>query len=66
MERLIDELVDFAQLDSEQLLGEDFKVKAVRLFGKSIRLRLIIQKANDGSLANVLERRSVWSVVHQL
>ena len=66
LERLIDELVDFAQLDSEQILREDFVVVAVRHFDKSIRLCLIVQVADFGSLANVLNRLAVRRVVHQL
>ena len=66
LERLVDELVDFAQLDSEQILREDFKVDAVRLFGESIRLRLIVQEADVGSLADVLDRLAIERGVNQL
>ena len=36
LERLVDELVDFPHLDSEQILCKDLEVDAVRLFGESV------------------------------
>ena len=65
LERLVDELVYFAQLDSEQIFREDL-VDAVRLFGESIRLCLIVQEADVGSLADVLYRLAIGRVIHQL
>ena len=43
LERLVDEQVDFAKLDSEKIFSENLKVNTVRLFGESVRLRLIVQ-----------------------
>ena len=57
-------MVDFAQLYSEQTLRKNFKVNAVWFFSESIGLRRIFQKADVGSLADVLDRLSVWRVVH--
>ena len=66
LERLVDELVDFAQLDSEQIPRENLKIDAVRLFSESIRLRLIVQKADVASLADVLDSLAIGRIVHQL
>ena len=66
LKRLGDELVDFAQIYSEQIFREDLEVDAVRLFGESIRLCLIVQEADVGSLADVLDRLAIGRVIHQL
>ena len=66
LERLVDELVYFAQLYSEKIFREDLEVDAVRLFGESIRLCFIVQEADVGSLAEVLDRLAIGRVIHQL
>ena len=66
LERLVDELIDFAQLYSEQIFREDLEVDAVRLFSESIRLCLIVKEADVGSLADVLDRLAIGRVIHQL
>ena len=55
LERLDNELVDFTQLDTVQLLRKDLKIDAVRIFGESICLRLIVQKSDVNSFADVLD-----------
>ena len=40
LERLVDELVDFSQLDTEQVRGKDFEFDKMRLVG--VRYALII------------------------
>ena len=66
LERLDDDLVDFAQLDSEQILHKDFEIVAVRLFGESILLCLIVQEADVGLLADVLDHLAIRRFIHQL
>lgn len=66
MKRLVNMLIYYAQLDSEQILRENFKVDDVQHFGESIRVRLIVQEADVGTLDDVFDCLAVRRVVHKL
>ena len=66
LKRLVNELVDFAQLDSKQILSENFEVYAVKLISESIRFPLIVQETDVGLFPDVFDSCVVGRVVHQL
>ena len=66
VKRLVDQGFCLPHFDPEQILAKYPEVDTVWFLGELNRLGLINEKANVQALSNVLNRFTIWCVVHQL
>ena len=66
LERFVDDMAELSHFNTDQILLEDLKVEAMRLFGELACLVLLRHKTNIAPLGHGFNGLAVRSVVHQL